>query len=277
MTPQVPATTVSTQPVQTTAQPGTTQTPSTQIAQPTQAQPDPAAALQAKIDALTAQVNEQQRVAEFWHGKATERPAAPARDKPAEEEPEEDVLELATKGGKAFEKYLTSWAKKNGYVKGDVMEQAITAKATQLTREANLMKRYPDLEDKESEIFKATAKHYGNLKNQGVQEGLAMEMAAERAELELLRAGKIKTPAEEKATREQDRLARIAAQGGDRGNRGTQQDENDDELNAEQKRIAINMLAGEPGDDGKPMTPEQAIEKYKARAKKGVQRFGKAA
>lgn len=237
--------------------------------------PDPAA-LQKQIDTLNAQVAEATRAAEFWHGKASEKPAPPA-DKPKDDdEPAVDILELAM-DPKKFNKYLEGQIKKQGYVRREDAEKLVNGKAAQMSREAKLMKDYPDLEDHDSEMFKTTAAHYGQLVKQGVAEEVAMDTAAKLAELDLIRTGKVKTPAQKAADKEADRLARIAAQGGDRGDRGSGADETDTELDDTQKRIALGVLRGETGDDGKPLTDEQIFDRYRARAKKGVQRFGKAA
>lgn len=229
------------------------------------AAPD-AAALQRRIDELTTQVGEHQRTAEFWHGKATAQPAAPA--KAADAEPEVDILELATQGGKKFEQYLETWAKKNGFVKGTEMNEAIGQKASELAAQGRLIAQYPDLKDDKSEFFKDTALEYGKLKKQGVSELVAMEMAAERTELAFLRGGKLKLPAQKAADdaerKAQERRDRAAAGAGDRGSRPAATDETDTELTPEQKQIAHRLLM----DDD--TTAEQAEEKYKKRAEKGV-------
>jgi hypothetical protein len=228
-------------------------------------------ALQRELDALKLQVAEGQRTAEFWYNKANAAPSAPAVPKAADE-PEVDVLELATKGGKAFEAYMTSWAKKQGFVKGDEMTEAISTKAAELAAQGKLVAQYPDLKNDKSEFFTATAAEYGRLKKMGVSEVVAMEMAAERTELTFLREGKLKTPAQLKtdaeAAKAQTRRDRAAAQSGDHGSRRPEASEEDGELDDEQKQIAIRMLVDAD------TTPEQAIEKYKKRAKEGVKMRG---
>jgi hypothetical protein len=224
------------------------------------------AALQRELDTLKAQVAEGQRTAEFWYNKANATPA-PAAPKAADE-PEVDVLELATKGGKAFEAYMTGWAKKQGFVKGEEMTEAITSKAAELAAQGKLVSQYPDLKNDKSEFFTATAAEYGRLKKMGVSEVVAMEMAAERTELSFLREGKLKTPAQQKTEADelkaQQRRDRAAAQAGDHGSRRPENSEDDTELDDDQKQIAVRMLVDEN------TTPEQALEKYKARAKAGV-------
>jgi hypothetical protein len=145
------------------------------------------------------------------------------------------------------------------------MAQAISQKAQELAKQGELVAKYPDLKKNDSEFFKSTALEYGSLKKQGVGEALAMEMAAERVELRFLREGKTKTPAQIQSDKEEARRTRAAAGAGDRNHRAAERpDEEDTEMTDEQKQIAIRMLV----DDD--TTPEQAIEKYKARATKGV-------
>ncbi|GEM_PF-5667597 len=255
----------------------TTVTPPAAAAPPAQAAPVETtptvdvAALQRQLDDLKAANEESRRTAEFWHSRATENPAPAAPAASNDDEADIDVLELATKGGKAFKAFLTGWAEQNGFVKGEAMTQAINQKAQELAKQGELVAKYPDLKKNDSEFFKATALEYGNLKKlPGITEALAMEMAAERVELRFLREGKVKTPAQitadKAAEKEQARRDRAAAGAGDRGGRRatSPEDESDDEMTDAQKQIAIRMLVDDE------TTPEQAIEKYKARATKGV-------
>lgn len=230
------------------------------------------AALQAQVAALTQEVAEGQRTAEFWHQKATEKPE-PARKEPpvaTGDDDDPDLLELiTTKGVKGLDALMA----KRGYVRADQVDAKVNAKASQLTEEAKLVQQYPQLNDNNSEFFKVTATHYGTLKQQGVPEHMAMKLAAEKAELDLIRSGKIETPVQtterKKKEAEETRQARIKAQAGPSGSRASEA-EDSDELTPEQEQVAVRMLAGMTGLDGKPLTREQAIESYKARAKKGV-------
>ena len=232
----------------------------------------PAGPTKEEFEALKAQLADTTRAAEFWQEKASAKPAKgePKPEPKPEEEPEVDMLELITVGGpKAFDKYM----KACGYVSRAEVEQAVNSKAAQFSKEQEISARYPDLKDNKSDFFKATAIHYGDLVKQGVPETIAMEVAAEKAELEGIRTGKVKTPAqktdEEKAEKERVRLERIKAQAGDKPGRQPEAADDDEDLTPEQKRIAIKMLAGEG------VTDEQAIEKYRVRAKKGVMMGGR--
>jgi hypothetical protein len=233
------------------------------------AQPS-AADLQKQIDTLKTQNADATRAAEFWHKKATEA-AAPAGDKKEPAEEEVDLLDLiASKGEKGFAAYLKS----KGYTSREEVDGLVTAKATQIAKEGELLGRYPDLKKQDSDFFKATAAEYGALKQQGVPEAQAMEIAAERVELRFLREGKLKTTQQqtddEKARKEQERLARVRAQGGDTGGRSTEPEEGDETITPEEERIIRGMLVGQPGKDGKPMNYEQAEAVFKERAKAGV-------
>lgn len=229
-----------------------------------------AAALQAQIDELKDQAAEANRSAEYWAAKARSNGTpAPAAAAPVEDEP--DVLEAITTGGvKGFD----TLAEKRGFIKRAEVEQLITQRANSLTEEQQLMKDYPDLQNKKSEFFLSTARVYGDLVKNGMPQQLAMGTAARTVELELIKAGKIKLPsavaADTAAEKEATRLRRIAAQSGGSGSRSSATEEEDTDLDANQLRVVRQMLVGQPGPDGKPMNEEQAIERYKSRAKSGV-------
>jgi hypothetical protein len=216
------------------------------------------AALEQQIKDLTEQSAEHQRTAEFWAQKAKATPAAAAAAVETEDDP--DVLEAITTGGaKGFD----ALAKKRGFVQKDEVESLINAKATQLTKEQELIGRYPDLKKKDSDFFKSTALHYGALVKDGTPPAVAMETAAEKTELDFMRAGKIKVPGAEptKEEKETARLARVAAQSGEPGGRRAAAAEpEDDELSPEQKRIADAMGVSH--------------EAYLKRAKAGVKMGG---
>jgi hypothetical protein len=214
-----------------------------------------AAALQARIDELTEESAEHQRSSQYWAEKARAgAQAAPAAA--AEEEP--DVLEAITTGGaKGFD----ALAKKRGFIQRDEVETLINQRAASLTEEQQLMQDYPDLKNKTSDFFKATAGNYGRLVKDGVPQHVAMGQAARATELEFLKAGKLKLPAaiaaDTAAEKEEKRLARIAAQTGDKGRRGAAAEEDvDEELSPQQKHMCAAMGISE--------------EAYKKRAQAGV-------
>jgi hypothetical protein len=242
-------------------------TPPAEATTPTTTPTVDAEALRRENEALKNSAAEHQRTAQFWYEKASKGETAP-KAKTEEPEPEIDVLDLATKGGKAFEKYLGDWAKKNGYVRGSEMTAAIEHKTSELTEQTKLIGEYPELKNDKSEFFQATAQEYGTLKNQGVSEQLAMRMAAERVELRFLREGKTKTPAQAaadaKAQRETDRRARAAAGAGEGSGRTPADAEDDDTLSVDDER-AVQQLA-----DGLDIPLDEARTRYIKRAKAGV-------
>jgi hypothetical protein len=233
----------------------------TQTTQTTQQAAVDATALERQIADLKAANGEKDRAIEFWQGKATAKPEPAAARTEAAEEDTDDILDVITsKGAKGLEQLL----EKKGFVRKADVDATVNAKASELVKERELMETYPDLANKSSDFFKSTALHYGNLVKQGVSPAAAMEMAAERTELNFLREGKMKTPQqkqdEDKAEREKERRARAGAQAGDRGVRTPAASEEDEELTAEQKHIARSMGITE--------------EAYKERAKKGVSMRG---
>lgn len=200
-----------------------------------------ATALETQIAELKEQIAESNRTAEFWADKAKKSSGTPAPVKQVvEEEDDTDVLEAITTGGtKGFD----ALAKKRGFIKRDEVEALIDTRATSLTKEQELIGRYPDLKKPTSDFFKATAAHYGDLVKGGTPQAQAMELAAERTELQWMREGKIKPAAETtKAEKETARLERVKAQSGEGGRRqAAPVEEGDDELTEQQKHIADAM------------------------------------
>ena len=195
-----------------------------------------AATLQAEINALRAQVEEKQQAAEFWKKKADAAPAPPAKLAAAEED-DLDVLDaIASKGAKGFEEI----ASKRGFIRKDEVEKLIDAKANNIAREQQLLKQYPDLGKKDSDFFKVTAQHYGDLVKQGVSEAVATQLAAEKTELQFIREGKMKTPTQQAEEEREQRRARAMASGADFG-RAAVGGEEDEPLTSEQKHIASRM------------------------------------
>jgi hypothetical protein len=221
------------------------------------------AALTAERDALRGTAAENERTARYWYDQAHKgEPAKPAAEAKAEQI---DLLDLITSKGEAG---LADWIKKQGLVSRDDVAGMVNEKAAQLTSEAQLIKDYPDLSDAKSEFFQATAQFYGELKKDGVPERMAMKLAAQQAELAGIRGGKIKTPAQktadETATRTEERRARAAAGAGDHGRHPA--GEEADDIPTADEELAIQRLA-----DALEIPLDKATERYKARARKGVQ------
>jgi hypothetical protein len=194
--------------------------------------------------------------------------AAPA------EQPEIDVIDAITNEGvKGFEKVL----KQLGYVKEADVQDRIERTRGQITQDARLLSKFPDLADEDSEFFAATAKRYEGLKkNNGIREsGMLMELAAELAEKDLARRGDARTgknrrreepePDDEDPDRggvedEDERVERVRAQAGTRGQRPTRESAASEELSPLQRRIAKKFEISE--------------DAYRKRAKAGVRMSG---
>jgi hypothetical protein len=170
------------------------------------------AALETELAASKATTLEKEQAAQFWYGKANAPKTETEKEKPATEE-DVDLLELIGKGGGGFKE----WLKKQGLVTRGEVDAMVAQKAGQLVKENQMVDRYPELKDKTSDFFKATSVEYIALKKQSVSDALAMEIAAEKVELAQLRSGKRKIQTD--AEKEEERLDRVKAQGGERGRR----------------------------------------------------------
>jgi hypothetical protein len=219
---------------------------------PAAAEPDykaQAAQLQKERDEAIAKAKEHEQAAQYWHGKVK---GGGEDKKPAEPEDDTDLLEVTAKGPKA----MKDWLAKNGFVSKSEVDAMVQDKASQLTREAQLLKSHPELSDPDSDFFKATAVEYGQLRDQGVPEGVAMELAAERVGAKTKRQAAAEDP-KSKKDGDADRAARARAQAPEGHKARPAATEDDDELTPEQKRIAEHMGISE--------------EAYLKRAKTGVQ------
>jgi hypothetical protein len=203
------------------------------------------AQLRAERDEAIARAREHEEAARYWHSVA-KGPAASETAKP-EDTADDDVLSIATQGGKAMQ----AWLKKQGFVSREEAERIAKQHADQRIAEAQLVAQYEDLANPKSEFFKETAALYGQLKTQGVPPEVAMRLAAEQVDL------RRKAKAEPSARgSEEERAARAAAQGAP-GKRGAAAKTESEDLTPEQERIAEAM----------GISPEA----YKKRAKEGVQ------
>jgi hypothetical protein len=218
---------------------------------PVQQQPQPNAeldALKRQVEDFKNQAEEFKNTAQYWHDEAKRKPAAAAvaTATPAADD-DTDLLEvLTTKGTKG----LLEVIKKHGFVSKDEAQSMVNTKADSIAREQELLGDYPDLKNRNSEFFKDTAKAYGTLVNSGVPANMAMELAAKQTHLEHIQTGKLKSKpmqtADDAAAKEQRRVARIAAQSGDRGAAPTPEDaEENDELSPGEKRICAEMGVSE--------------------------------
>jgi hypothetical protein len=205
---------------------------------------------------------EHEESAKFWHEKARGSATAPGnrdgQQKPRDDEEEDDFIALAAQGPKA----VKNWLKQQGLITREEAEQMTNAKAQAMIRQAEIVRNHPELNDQKSEFFKQTTEEYARLKARGVPEMEALEVAAE---LVAARRGSKKDDEGEETKgkgkgrqqeTEEERRGRARAAAGE-GRRGTQANNESDELTAEQKRICEAFGISE--------------EQYKKRAKDGVQ------
>jgi len=213
-------------------------------------------------------------------GQRQEHPPAEAGATGAPAEEEIDVIEaLTSDGAKGLDRVL----RKLGYARVEEIDQKIERTRGQITQDARLLGRFPELGDEKSEFFAATAKRYEQLKgNKGIREsGMLMELAAELAEKDLGTGKKAPSgdrrrepegdqdddrdysddrAAADEHENEDDRIERVRAQAGSRGRRPAREAEPSDDLSPLQKRIAGRLGVSE--------------EAYRKRAKAGVRISG---
>lgn len=105
---------------------------------------------------------------------------------------------LAKRGGKG----LVDVLRKSGFVDQSTADQMIDQRAREISTEQHLRKDYPELENRDSQLFKSAAPRFHELVGQGVPRAAAMRLAVEQAELDGYRSGKRRT-ATQKEEREQ--------------------------------------------------------------------------
>jgi hypothetical protein len=213
-------------------------------------------------------------------GQRQEHPPAEAGATGAPAEEEIDVIEaLTSDGAKGLDRVL----RKLGYARVEEIDQKIERTRAQITQDARLLGRFPDLGDEKSEFFALTAKRYEQLKgNKGIREsGMLMELAAELAEKDFATGKKAQgggrrrereaddddeggyshdRAAADEPENEEDRIERVRAQAGSRGRRPAREAEPNDDLSPLQKKIAAKLGVSE--------------EAYRKRAKAGVRMSG---
>jgi hypothetical protein len=205
-------------------------------------QPD-AKALQKEIETLRSQVSEKDEAVRYWHGEA-KKGAQPKAETPAEDEDKTDLLDLiGTKGAKG----LTEFLSKKGFVSGAEVDQRVQQRASEMLRESKLVEEYPDLSDRETPFFKATAVEYNKLVKAGVPKALATEQAARNARLAELEAGAGGGGSDKpKPNAEAERQRRIKAQAGDKGRRGSTREDDPDTVTELEKEVC-EAMGVEPG------------------------------
>src|SRR5947209_2644486 len=141
--------------------------------------PPETAELRKELETLKASLAEKDEAVKFWYEKASGGKKEELAKKDAEPEDDTDLLDLISKSGS---KGLKSWMAKQGFTSKDEVDRLVQQRAGQLTREAELVRQYPELKDESSDFFKSVAKEFQKLKGK-VSDDMAMEMAAERVEL----------------------------------------------------------------------------------------------
>lgn len=223
--------------------------------------------LQKENKALQGRVREADSAAGFWKGKADTAPAKPA-DKPAADNLDElDLVDIiTTKGAKGLAEVMT----RLGYAKRSDIELQISSTRNQISAEAAVLAKYPDLADSNSPLFEKTAEIFNQLRQDPhmAESDNLMLIAARTAAAELglsndnTRGQRRAAP---KADEDEDeRSERIARQSGDRGRRPAGQDRAE-ELSPLQKRMVQKFR-----DAGAEITEEG----YKKRAMGGVRMGG---
>ena len=240
-----------------------------------------AKALRRELRQTRGRIGELEASERHWSEVArTRQPVEEAPEKPPAAEEEIDVIEALTdEGAKGLDKVL----KRLGYARVEDIDQKIERTRGQITQDARLLGRFPELGDEKSEFFAATAKRYEQLKgNKGIREsGMLMELAAELAEKDLGTGKKAPSgdrrrepegdqdddrdysddrAAADEHENEDDRIERVRAQAGSRGRRPAREAEPSDDLSPLQKRIAGRLGVSE--------------EAYRKRAKAGVRISG---
>ena len=174
--------------------------------------------------------------------------AEPDDDDEDLDDPGKFVDELSAKGPRAIQK----WLKREGYVTRSEAEDLAVKKAGEavsvaragLTQDAELMQRFPDLKNAESELFEATGKAYREMvaRDPAMKKSPGALFAAAELATERMKAqGRDATGGAD--DRERERQARVRAQQGDRGRRtaAAMDERADDSMGPEAKHIAAAM------------------------------------
>lgn len=237
---------------------------------PTPADAPDAAALKLQLDSQTEQMSrlqkDNERLFNFIEENLKQKSEPKVEPKPEEkEEPEEELnlAEIAAENDKrGFAKLVRSEAnkllKEKGYLKKDEAERIVTERLqtqTQAAQTADALKdKYPELKDTTSDLYQETTRQFQVIASNPLYKDLSdvakAWMAAERAELEMRRSGKIGPPQKES---EAERQARIAQQQGRTNSRTRSTSETDDGLTDEEREFvgAFGKIYGVTADDYK--------------------------
>lgn len=226
---------------------------------------------------------ESDETARYWAEQARSAPAKPEAAAPADDFSDVDLVEAITANGVAG---LDGVLKRLGYTKRDELLEQVATATRKSSSETQLMREYPELENTESPLFKATAVIYNSLKADPEFKGAGQRLIAiaartAKAEMALTndggrgrqRAGSRSDdhfddddPDEfpDEQTPEEARAARADRQAGDRGRRDSRGG-GDETLNEDQRRMVENFRRA-----GADLTEET----YRKHAKAGVRMGG---
>ena len=230
------------------------------------------ARLQRELKTERRSRSEFQKAAEFWTRQAQSGPAKPAAT-PEPEAPKVtvDLVDALTTGDHTA---IAKAMREMGFVSKHEVQAEIAATRSQITAESQLLNKYPDLADDQSEFFKLTGTIYNELASDPAmaKSGKLVEVAARMAKGELGGSTSRRTPAplsddDPDEDPEEDRARRVSRQSGDRGRHSTRQgnDGESEVLSAMQKSIVQRLRNA-----GADITEES----YAKRAKAGVRMGG---
>ena len=203
-----------------------------------------------------------------WYDRAAgQRAPEPPKDEPGKE-PEIDVVEaLTTKGQKFLDEYIERKLAKSGFAKSKDIDEKISSTRAEISREAQLYGKYPDLQDEESEFYQTTLEVYKDLAKDPVM-AKAPSLIEAAAKMAARTLGVEPAPARRKAKAEEDdepeedeRATRVRRQAG--GSRIPRQRETAEDPQLER---AARTLAEKLSADGATITAEGILK----RAQRGV-------
>ncbi len=214
--------------------------------------------------------HESDETARYWAERSRDDAPAPKVEAEPDAGEIDIVNELTANGTKGLESVLA----KLGYAKKADIESRISATRSEITDQATLLRKYPDLEDDSSPFFKATAAVYNSLKTDPhmAKSSRLIEIAARTAKAEMpqtrRRAAEPEDddgadPRYDNEDEEDSHVSRVARQSGDRGRRETRSAP--EELTTLQKKMVAKFAAV-----GANITEES----YAKRAQSGIRMGG---
>jgi hypothetical protein len=235
-----------------------------------------------ELKSLRSELRETKEDAKYWREEASRGRTAPQQQTEEEDDPAEgadididaDLVEMVTSGDKAgFARAIKEVAKKSGFVSAKEAQKMIRETAGQYAAQQNLLQRYPEMADKNSDFFKAADKHYRRLTAKLGVDGIGViEEAAEIAARELdyepeepvtrrSRRHQEEDDYDEETRRpsrsqreEDDRVSRVSRQQGSRGRRDSEGESQ--HMNSFQQSLVAKLQS-----IGAPITKEGYIQR----------------